>query len=95
MAKPGTCCTETYMVVGADLNLDETSANNLAKYMQTRFVRFLISLRKVSQDATAKVYAYVPVLPMDQAWTDEKLYERYEITPTERKFIESMIQEMN
>lgn len=95
VAKPGTCCTETYMVVGADLNLDETRANNLAKYMQTKFVRFLISLRKVSQDATAKVYAYVPVLPMDQVWTDEKLYERYEITPVERKFIESMIQDMN
>ena len=94
VAAPRSCCTETYMVVGANLKLDEASANNLSQYMKTRFVRFLISLRKVSQDATAKVYSFVPLLTMNEPWTDEKLYARYDIDADEQAFIESMIKEM-
>ena len=94
IAAPGSCCTETYMVVGADLELTEETAKNLSMYMKTRFVRFLISLRKVSQDAVGKVYSFVPLLPMNEEWTDEKLYARYGIDADEQAFIESMIKEM-
>lgn len=93
LAEPGSCCTETYIVINSFKKEEE--ASNLIKYMKTKFFRFLVLQRKITQDQTAKIFKFVPNLPMDQVWTDEKLYERYEITPAEQKFIESMIKEMN
>lgn len=92
VAEPDSVCTETFLVIKSFDNKEQ--ANNLVKYIKTRFFRFLVSLRKITQDATAKVYGFVPDLPMDREWTDEKLYERYNITPKERAFIESEIREM-
>ncbi len=61
LGKPGTICTEAYLVVGGHLGLDETSASNLIKYLKTKFARFLHSLAKASQDATSKTFKYVPL----------------------------------
>jgi site-specific DNA-methyltransferase (adenine-specific) len=92
IAEPNSVATETFIVLGVFNSKEESE--NFVKYIKTRLFRFLVSLRKITQDATAKVYAFVPNLTMDQVWTDEKLYERYNITPSEQKFIESMIKEM-
>ena len=51
IGKPGTICTESYIVIGAELGLDEISANNLSTYLTTKFARYLHSLAKGSQDA--------------------------------------------
>ncbi|OBK17865.1 Eco57I restriction-modification methylase domain-containing protein [Mycobacterium asiaticum] len=91
VAAPGTACTETYLVIGVCKS--ETEARNLAAYMRTRFVRFLVSLRKITQNITRDSYRFVPVLPMDRVWTDEDLYERYGIKADEIQFIESLIAE--
>lgn len=93
IAEPPSICTFTYIVAGSFKT--KTEAENYSNYIKTRFYRFLVSLRKSTQHASSKVYSFVPNLPMDQVWTDEKLYERYDITPAEQKFIESMIKEMN
>lgn len=86
-------CTETYLVM--DVFSEKSQAENFAKYVKTRFFRFLVMLKKNTQHLSKDRFSFVPDLPMDQVWTDEKLYERYEITPAEQKFIESMIKEMN
>ena len=89
IAAPGTACTETYLVAGRFET--ELEAENFAKYLSSRFVRFLVSLRKPTQDAAKGVYGFVPQLPVDQEWTDEKLYRRYELTAEEIAFIESQV----
>lgn len=91
VAAPGTACTETYLVIGVCQS--ETEARNLAAYMRTRFVRFLVSLRKISQNITRDSYKFVPLLSLDRMWTDTMLYERYGLTPDEIAFIESQIAE--
>lgn len=89
IAEPETACTETYLVAG---HFDtQAEAENYAKYLRTRFARFLVSLRKATQHATRDVYAFVPDLPLDQEWTDEKLYKRYGFTAEEIAFIESQV----
>jgi site-specific DNA-methyltransferase (adenine-specific) len=89
IAEPGTACTETYLVAG---HFDgQTEAINFAKYLRTRFVRFLVSLRKATQHATRDVYAFIPDLLLDQEWTDAKLYNRYGLTGEEIAFIESQV----
>lgn len=91
VAGPGTACTETYLVAGHFGT--ETEATNCAQYLRTRFVRFLVSLRKATQHATRDVYSFVPDLPLNREWTDAKLYKRYGLTETEIAFIESQVAE--
>ncbi len=92
IAGPGEACTETYLIAGRfDI---KTKADRYATYLRTRFVRFLISLRKAAQHATKDVYAFVPDVPLNQNWTDEKLYQRYGLTKDEIAFIESTVRPM-
>ena len=91
VAAPGSACTETYLVIGVCKS--EAEAKNLAAYMRTRFVRFLVSLRKITQNITRDSYRFVPQLPMNRVWTDKELFERYEISSEQIAFIESLIAE--
>ena len=50
-----------------------------------------MSLRKISQDATQRVYQYVPLQDFSKSWKDEELYAKYNLTDEEIAFIESMI----
>jgi len=92
IARPGEACSETYVVAGRFDS--KTQAERYAAYLRARFVRFLVSLRKATQDAAKDVYAFVPDIPVDRKWTDEKLYERYGLTKDEIAFIESMVRPM-
>jgi len=89
VAGPNTACTETYVVAGHFRT--STEAENYASYLRTRFVRFLVSLRKISQNVARDIYAFVPDVSYDHEWTDSMLYERYGITPEEVAFIESIV----
>jgi len=89
IAGPGTACTETYLVAGHFDN--KVEAKRYAMLLSTRFVRFLVSLRKGTQDAPRNVYAFVPDVPLDRDWTDELLYERYDLTDDEIEFVESQV----
>ena len=92
IGSPGTCCTETYLVIGP-FETEET-ANNVISYISTKFFRFLVSIKKISQDATQKVYAFVPTQDFSKPWTDEELYRKYKLSDEEIDFIESMIKPM-
>lgn len=92
IAGPGTACTETYLVAGRFTT--EEDAEHYAAYLRTRFVRFLVSLRKATQHATRDVYSFVPDVPLDRVWTDEDLYVRYGLTQDEVEFIESQVKPM-
>lgn len=91
VARPKSACTETYLVIGVCKS--EAEARNLAAYMRTRFVRFLVSLRKITQNITRDSYKFVPLLPMNRIWTDADLYKRYGINKAQVTFIESLIAE--
>ena len=60
----------------------------------TKFVRFLVLLRKNTQHATSKVYSFVPMQDFSKLWTDEELYQKYNLSQEEIDFIESMIKPM-
>jgi site-specific DNA-methyltransferase (adenine-specific) len=92
VAAPPSACTETYLVVGAYETKAE--AENLAAYLRTRFLRFLVGLRKNTQHITQDRFAFVPSLPMTKEWTDKKLYAHYEITDEEIAFIEAIVRPM-
>jgi site-specific DNA-methyltransferase (adenine-specific) len=89
---PPSACTETYIVVGAYET--QVEAENLARYLRTRFLRFLVALRKNTQHVTQDRFLFVPSLPMTEEWTDEKLYGYFGITTEEVDFIEKIVRPM-
>lgn len=90
--EPNSVCTETYIVFGTYKTKNE--AENVCSYINTKFFHFLVTLRKNTQDALAKVYQFVPMQDFSKPWTDEELYAKYNLTQEEIDFIESMIKPM-
>jgi site-specific DNA-methyltransferase (adenine-specific) len=81
-------CTQTYLFFYVDT---KQQAESLQSYLNTRFFRFLVSLRKITQHATRATYTWVPQQGWDRVWTDEQLYKKYKLTNEEIAFIETSI----
>lgn len=74
------------------------------KYIQSKFLRFLVSIKKNTQHSFAQVYQLVPFQDFtdksDIDWSqsvadiDRQLYRKYNLTDDEIAFIESMIKPM-
>lgn len=105
VAQPNEVCTETYLVIGADLNLNNKSAENITKYLKTKFSRYLISLSKASQDASRKTYRFVPQQDFNSETTDidwsravpeidQQLYRKYGLSNEEINHIETKVRAM-
>jgi len=86
---PGSACTQTYFIPGMFDSRGETE--NFAYYLASKFVRFLVLQRKLSQDVTPERFRFVPMLDMTRRWTDEELYARYGLSDEEIAYIESSI----
>ena len=84
-------CTQSFLFFHVS---SREAAESLQSYYKTRFFRFLVSLRKITQHATHSTYRWVPMQTWDRDWTDEMLYEKYGITSDEITFINSMIRPM-
>jgi hypothetical protein len=84
--------TQTYMVAGVFDTQEE--AVNYVGYLRTRFVRFLIRQRKISQHNRPDTFAFVPDLPMNRKWTDEDLFKKFLITGKEQVYIASLVKAM-
>lgn len=92
IAGPGSVCTETYLAIGPFTS--KKQAESALSFLRTRFVRFLISLRKIGQDTIQKHFTWVPLVTWNETWTDEKLYKKYKITKAEQAYIADMVKEM-
>ncbi len=86
-------CTESYLVAGHFWS--ESEALALTNYLRTRFVRFLVSLRAVTQHVTRGSFAFVPIQNFTRSWTDMDLYQKYGINQEEIEFIEAMVRPMD
>ena len=81
--------TETYSVAGSFKTLD--SAENFLLYLQTYFSRFLLGLKKPTQHANKKTFAWVPLMDMQTKWTDKKLFKYFGITKHEEEYIKNKV----
>jgi site-specific DNA-methyltransferase (adenine-specific) len=90
IAKPGECCTESWVVAGAFETKDEVES--FKSYLFTKTVRFLLLQAVVSQDVTRSRFLFIPDLgSYDQIYTDELLCKRWGITEEEWNYIDSKI----
>lgn len=92
IGEPGSVSSETYLCIGPLDSRGETES--VLSYLSCRLTRLLILLHKPSQHVTRKVYTFVPVQDWTHEWTDEALYSRYGLTPSEITFIEKIVRPM-
>jgi hypothetical protein len=70
----------------------EFEADNFLNYLKTNTARFSLLLSKFNSDlANRPAMKTVPWLDFTQEWTDEKLYQHFELTQDEIAFIEKVI----
>ena len=91
-------CTQTYLFFYCDTELEAT---NIQRYLKTRFFRFMVSLRKITQHATRNTYLWVPQQDFTESsdldWNkniadlEQALYKKYELTEEECSYIEYMV----
>ena len=89
IGEPNSLCTQTYIMYGPFEN--ENICKNVISYVNTKFFHFLMGLKKVTQDAMAKVYTLIPMQDFSKTWTDKELYQKYNLSNEEIAFIESMV----
>ncbi|WP_317511751.1 Eco57I restriction-modification methylase domain-containing protein [Segatella copri] len=90
---PGEICAETYICIG--LFKDFNSANNLSKYLSTKFVRFLMLQALTSIMISQSSFQFVPLQDFSRPWTDADLYAKYKLTEDEISYIEKLIKPMD
>ena len=90
ISKPGECCTESFIVLGAFSTEKEVLAYK--SYIFTKVIRFLLLQTVVSQDVTRNNFQFIPDLgKYEGEYNDEILRQRWEITDEEWSFIDSKI----
>lgn len=87
---PGTCCTESFLVLFASNSKEEVES--FKTYLYTKTVRFLLLQCVVSQDITREKYRFVPDLGNYAGiYTDEQLCKKWGISEEEWNYIDSKI----
>lgn len=89
MLEPGEICSETYLVV--DAFDSKELAENLAAYLRTKFVRYLIWQATPTQNISKGCFAFVPDIDLPTRPTDEFLYDMFDLSHEDRTEIESKI----
>ncbi len=99
---PNEIVTESYLAIG--LFKTKNEAENLYKYIISKFARFLLLQGLTSMNITKDRFLFVPLQDFTQCsdidWNksieeiDKQLYTKYNLTDDEISFIESMIKPM-
>lgn len=102
IVSPGVAFTQTFLSIGTFDNKIE--AENLSKYLKTKFCRTLLYVLKITQDNLPAVWRYVPKqdfsIKSDIEWNtsitniDKQLYKKYGLSAEEIEFIEKNVKEM-
>lgn len=102
IGEPASCCTETYILIGP--YEEREICLNVERYIRSRFFRFMVMLKKSSQQVPSTVFTLVPnqdfTSSSDIDWSksipeiDQQLYTKYNLSEDEINFIEKMIKPM-
>ena len=103
IGEPKTCCTYTFLQVGAFTSKEE--ADNCMRYLKTKLTRALLGTLKITQNNSSDVWKNVPLQDFteksDITWSksisdiDHQLYEKYRLSKEEIAFIEDNVQPMS
>jgi len=97
IGEPNSVCSQTFLVIGYNAdkhNLSYEECKNIVSYIKTKFFRYLVSIKKKTQNGPRGVYQFVPMQDFSKPWTDKELYKKYNLSQDEMDFVESMISPM-
>jgi site-specific DNA-methyltransferase (adenine-specific) len=90
ITEKGSACSQTYVVIGSFDK--ESEAKKLEKYVRTKFFRYMVSLRKNTQDISIGTYSFVPDLTnYNFEPKDEDIYKYFNLTKAEISIVEKRI----
>lgn len=92
--EPNSVCSQTFLVIGFDPKnclTTKEQCDNLISYIETKFFRYLVSIKKKTQNGPRGVYQFVPMQDFNKKWTDELLYKKYNLSEDEINVIEESI----
>jgi len=70
----------------------ESEVNSLRLFLRTKFARFCFSISKVTVHCYISRYLKnVPVPPLDREWDEESVYDYFNISKEDRKYIDNFI----
>ncbi|MDT9498436.1 Eco57I restriction-modification methylase domain-containing protein [Capnocytophaga canimorsus] len=92
--EPNSVCSQTYLVIGYNRNFTKEECLNIITYIKTCFFRYLVSIKKKTQNGARGVYQFVPMQDFSKPWTDAELYAKYRLTEEEITYIEKTIRPM-
>lgn len=94
--EPESVCSVTYIVIGYNGEFPSKEVcDNVISYIKTKFFRYLVLIKKKTQNVTRELFQFVPMQDFSKSWTDEELYTKYNIDLFEREYIESLIKPMD
>lgn len=91
--EPGAVCTQTYIIVNIFDKKEE--AENFILFMKSKFFRFMLGLRMLTQDVNKEKFAWVPDIEnFSKKWEDFELYSMFNLSYEEICYIEGKIKEL-
>ena len=94
---PNDVCTDSYLIIGVLISEDKSIVENEYKYIQTRFVRFLLMLAVSSINLSPDKFQFIPLQDFteksDIDWNnsvsdiDKQLYIKYDLSRKEIKLL--------
>lgn len=77
--------------VAALICTSEAECNNLAQYLGSKIVKFIIKNTKTSIQNSKSMFERIPAIDFTRAWTDTELYAQFNLTQDEIDLIESTV----
>ena len=77
IGRPGELCNQSYIFFEVD-TVD--NAKSLQSYLKTKFANHMLSIRKISQDISGKTCKWIPLVPLDRIWSDDKVKEHFKFS---------------
>ena len=105
--EPNSVCSYTYLVIGYSKemhNFTEKECKNIISYIKTKFFRYMVSVKKKTQNTTRDLFQFVPIQNFKESsdidWNktieeiDNQLFTKYKLDLFEVEFINSLIKAM-
>ena len=73
----------------------EQEAENLVTFVSCKFTRYLLRATYSSVHVSRDNFMFVPLMDFTKRWTDEALYDYFELDAAERELIEKTMRPMN
>ena len=88
IARPSEVCSSSFSHFSFDTELE---CSSLKSYLSTKFIKFLIKVKKPTQRVKKDVFSLVPIVPFDRIWTDGNVFDYFGISIEDIKYLDKII----